>query len=82
MAQIRIPPGTQSSTVFRIKGKGVKNIQGYGWGDLLARVVVEVPTKLNNAQRAKLQEFSELCDESVNPIAKSFLERAKNLFRV
>ena len=79
VAQIRIPPGTQSSTVFRIKGKGVKNIQGYGWGDLLVRVVVEVPTKLNNAQRAKLQEFSELCDESVNPIAKSFLERVKNL---
>jgi molecular chaperone DnaJ len=81
VAQIRIPAGTQSSTVFRIKGKGVKNVQGYGWGDLLVRVVVEVPSKLNAAQRAKLQEFGELCDESVNPIARGFFERAKNLFR-
>ena len=80
-AQIRIPAGTQSSTVFRIKGKGIKNVQGYGWGDLLVRVVVEVPTKLNAAQRGKLQEFAELCDENVNPIAKGFFERAKNLFR-
>ena len=80
-AQIRIPAGTQSSTVFRIKGKGVKNVQGYGWGDLLVRVVVEVPTKLNAVQRAKLEEFAELCDENVNPIAKGFFDRAKNLFR-
>jgi molecular chaperone DnaJ len=80
-AQIRIPAGTQSSTVFRIKGKGIKNVQGYGWGDLLARVVVEVPTRLNSAQRAKLEEFAQLCDESVNPIARGFFERAKNLFR-
>lgn len=79
--QIRIPAGTQSSTVFRIKGKGIKNVQGYGTGDLLVRVVVEVPSKLNSSQKAKLQEFAELCDESVNPIAKGFFERAKNLFR-
>jgi len=80
-AQIRIPPGTQSSTVFRIKGKGIKNVQGYGWGDLLVRVIVEVPIRLNSAQRAKLEEFAQLCDESVNPIARGFFERAKNLFR-
>ena len=40
-ASIRIPSGTQSGTVFRLKGKGVKNIQGYGSGDLHVRVIVE-----------------------------------------
>ena len=80
-AQIRIPPGTQSGTVFRLKGKGVKNVQGYGHGDLHVRVNVEVPAHLNAAQRAKLMEFAGLCDESVNPIGKSFLERAKDFFR-
>jgi molecular chaperone DnaJ len=79
-AQIRIPPGTQSSTVFRLKGKGVKNVQGYGWGDLLARVLVEVPNKLNSAQKAKLEEFGELCDENVHPIRKGFFDKAKDLF--
>ncbi|MBI4664638.1 MAG: molecular chaperone DnaJ [Verrucomicrobia bacterium] len=80
-AQIKMPPGTQNGTVFRLKGKGVKNVQGYGLGDLHVRVVVEVPTHLNTAQKAKLQEFAELCDSNVNPISKGFFEKAKNFFR-
>ncbi len=79
-AQIKIPAGTQPGTIFRLKGKGVKNLQGYGVGDLHVRVVVEVPTHLNSAQRAKLQEFAALCDANVNPIGKSFFERAKEFF--
>lgn len=80
-AQIRIPTGTQTNTIFRLRGKGVKSLQGYGHGDLHVRVVVEVPTHLNHAQKAKLQEFAELCDEKVNPISQSFFEKAKKLFR-
>ncbi len=80
-ANIKIPAGTQTGTIFRLKGKGVKNVQGYGWGDLHVRTIVEVPTHLNGAQKQKLQEFAELCDASVNPQAKSFFERAKNFFR-
>ncbi len=80
-AHIKIPPGTQTGTVFRLKGKGVSNVQGYGVGDLHVRVHVEVPAHLNSAQRAKLQEFAELCDDSVNPQTKSFFEKAKDLFR-
>jgi molecular chaperone DnaJ len=80
-ANIRISAGTQTGTVFRLKGKGVKNVQGYEVGDLHVRVHVEVPTHLNTVQRAKLQEFAGLCDENVNPQSKSFFERAKELFR-
>jgi molecular chaperone DnaJ len=80
-AQIRVPPGTQPGTVFRLKGKGVKNVQGYGYGDLHVRVVVEVPTRLDASQKAKLQEFAELCDGNVNPISHGFFEKAKSLFR-
>jgi molecular chaperone DnaJ len=79
-AQIRIPAGTQSGTVFRLRGKGVKNVQGHGAGDLHVRVNVEVPGHLNAAQRAKLMEFAELCDENVNPRSKGFLEKAKAFF--
>jgi molecular chaperone DnaJ len=79
-AQIRIPPGTQTSTLFRLKGKGVRNVEGYGHGDLHVRVQVEVPTHLNAAQRQKLQEFAGLCDASVNPLSKRFFEKAKKLF--
>jgi molecular chaperone DnaJ len=80
-AQIKIPAGTQPGTVFRLKGKGIRNVQGYGWGDLLVQVQVEVPARLNAAQRAKLEEFSKACDESVHPLTKGFFEKAKNLFR-
>jgi molecular chaperone DnaJ len=78
---IRIPPGTQPGTMFRLKGKGIKNVQGYGHGDLHVRINVEVPTHLSAAQKAKLQEFVALCDGRENPISKSFFEKAKNLFQ-
>lgn len=80
-ASIRIPAGTQPGTQFRLKGKGVKNLQGFGHGDLLVRVAVEVPTRLTAAQRAKIEEFAALCDNNSYPQAKSFFERAKEFFR-
>jgi len=79
-ADIKVPPGTQPGTVFRLKGKGIRNVQVYGTGDLLARVQIEVPAHLNAAQRAKLDEFAKLCDETVHPMRQSFIERAKSLF--
>lgn len=78
---LRIPSGTQTGQMFRVKGKGIKNAQGYGWGDLHVRVNVEVPSHLNSVQRAKLQEFAALCDEKVNPISQSFFEKAKSFFK-
>lgn len=79
-ARINIPAGTQSGTVFRLRGRGVKNVQGYGLGDLRVRVIVEVPTKLNTGQRRKLQEFAEVCDQRVNPISEGFVQKAKKFF--
>ena len=80
-ARIAIPTGTQSGSTFRIKSRGLKELQGAGVGDLLVTIKVEIPQKLNAAQRAKLEEFARLCDETVNPESKSFLERARNFFR-
>jgi molecular chaperone DnaJ len=79
-ASLKIPAGTQPGTMFRLKGKGVKNIQGYGHGDLHVRINVEVPTHLSAAQKAKLQEFAELCNGNESPLRQSFFEKAKNLF--
>lgn len=80
-AEIRIPAGTQPGTMFRLKGKGVKNVQGYGHGDLHVRVLVEVPTHLTAAQKAKLQEFAELCNGKESPLSQGFFEKAKKLFK-
>ena len=78
---IKIPAGTQAGAVFRLKGKGIKNIQGYGHGDLHVRIDVEVPTHLSAAQKAKLQEFSDLCDGKENPRSQSFFDKAKKFFQ-
>jgi molecular chaperone DnaJ len=80
-AQIKIPAGTQTGSVFRLRGKGIRNVHGHGHGDLHVQVTVEVPHKLTAEQRAKLAEFADLCDESVNPRSKSFFDKAKGLFR-
>jgi molecular chaperone DnaJ len=80
-AEIKIPAGTQPGAMFRLKGKGVKNVQGYGYGDLHVRVMVEVPTHLTAAQKAKLQEFAELCNGKESPLSQGFFEKAKKLFK-
>jgi len=78
-ATIRVPAGTQSGTVFKLRGKGVPTLSSSQRGDLLVRVQVEVPSKLNGEQRRKLEEFAELCGEENTPIHKSFFEKVKDL---
>jgi molecular chaperone DnaJ len=80
-ATVKIPVGTQPGTVLRLKGRGVKNLQGYGQGDLHVRVQVEVPTHLNGDQKHKLQEFAALCDGKEMPLSQSFFEKAKKFFQ-
>jgi molecular chaperone DnaJ len=80
-AEIKLPPGTQPGTMFRLRGKGIKNVQGHGHGDLHIRINVEVPTHLTSPQKAKLQEFSDLCNGKESPIRQGFFEKAKNFFQ-
>src|SRR5437660_3784370 len=80
-ATLRTPAGTQGGQVFKLRGKGIANIEGRGRGDLLARVIVEVPTRLNSEQRRKLEEFANSCGEENTPLYRSFFERAKDFFR-
>jgi molecular chaperone DnaJ len=78
---VKVPAGTQPNALFRIKGRGVKNLQGYGHGDLHVRVQLEVPTRLNHEQKAKLQEFAALCNGQETPLAQGFFEKAKKFFK-
>src|SRR2546430_2393133 len=80
-ANLKIPAGTQSGQMFKLRSKGIVHVNGREHGDLLVRVMVEVPTRLNAEQRAKLEEFAELCGEENTPLRKSFFERAKEFFR-
>ncbi|HWB61128.1 MAG TPA: molecular chaperone DnaJ [Chthoniobacteraceae bacterium] len=80
-AALKIPAGTQSATVFKLRGKGMPVLNSSSRGDLMVRVLVEVPTKLNTEQRAKLEEFAKVCGEENSPIHKSFFEKAKEFFK-
>jgi molecular chaperone DnaJ len=80
-ASLKVPAGMQSGQIFKLRGKGISNVNGRDRGDLLARLLVEVPTRLNAEQRQKLEEFAGLCGEENTPLHKSFFERAKEFFR-
>ncbi len=78
---LKIPSGTQTGTTFRLRGQGMPHLRGNSKGDLLIRVQVEVPKKLNSGQKAKLEEFAEACGDAANPMGESFVEKAKKFFR-
>jgi molecular chaperone DnaJ len=80
-AHLKVPAGTQSGQMFKLRGKGITNINGRGRGDLFARLIVEVPSRLNAQQRRKLEEFAALCGDDNTPLRKSFFERAKEFFK-
>ena len=80
-ASLKIPAGTQSNTMFKLRGRGMPEMNTKVRGDLLTRVMVEVPTKLNAEQRQKLEEFAALCGEENTPLHKGFFDKAKEFFR-
>lgn len=79
-AELRIPAGTQSGTLFRLKGKGMPSLRGNGHGDQLVRVQIEVPTSMTAEQRRKLEEYAIACGDADHPVSRSFFEKAKRFF--
>lgn len=78
---LKIPPGTQTGTTFRLREQGIPALRGNRKGDLLIRVQVEVPVKLNGEQKKILEEYAEACGDPANPVSESFVEKAKKFFR-
>ena len=74
---LKIPSGTQSGTTFRLRGQGMPHLRGKGQGDLLVRVHVEVPTKLNSSQKKILVDFAEA---SGDPAAESSGNKKRKFF--
>ena len=70
-----IPEGTQTGTVFRLKGKGVPVLNGRGRGDQYVTVVIETPRSLNKEQKEALRRFSETLGENNYEKRKSFFKK-------
>lgn len=79
---LTIDSGTQSGTVFRLRGLGVPDPHSRSKGDLLVQTIIEVPKKLNKRQQELLRELAEIEHEYVTPERKGFLDRIKDYFGV
>ena len=77
--KMKIPPGTQSGRVFRLKEKGLPDLHGWGIGDELVRVNVEIPTHLTLEQRRLIEEFARASGEDINK--ESFTAKIKKAFK-
>ncbi len=75
-SRMTIPQGTQTNTVFRLRGKGIKRLNSFGQGDEYVTVVVQTPTKLSRKQKELLMEYARQSKEHVSP-HKGFFSKLK-----
>ena len=80
--KIKIPPGTQSGKMFRLKGKGLPSVQSYGVGDQLINANIWTPKKLNDEERKLMEKLQKMPNFQPQPgkSEKGFFERMKDYF--
>ncbi|KAA0560556.1 molecular chaperone DnaJ [Bacillus sp. CH30_1T] len=79
--KLKVPAGTQTSTRFRLKGKGVPNVRGYGTGDQHVQVKVVTPSKLTDKQKQLLREFADISGQIPDEQHESFFDKVKKAFK-
>jgi molecular chaperone DnaJ len=78
-ALVTVPPGTQTGTVFRLKGRGMPDMRGYTDGDEFVKVTVATPTRLSSEQKDLLRKFGDSLGEHQKvPTKKSVFRRFRN----
>ena len=77
-APLKIPEGTQTGSVFRVRGKGIVSLQGQGRGDLFAVVTVQTPAKINREQRKLFEQLAKL-EEQKNQ-ARKLGDKVREIF--
>ena len=76
-----IPEGTQTGTVFRLKGKGIQKVNSTQRGDQYVTIKIEIPKDLSESQKDILRHFDEKVDSSKYKQRKSFFEKMKEMFK-
>jgi len=77
---LRIPEGTQSGKEFKLRGKGVPHLNSRGKGDLVVRISVQTPTKLNRQQKELLRQLGETVVVENTPHSAGVFEKVKEIF--
>lgn len=78
-AQIKIPAGIYSGQVLRLKGKGFQRLGGIGHGDMLVRLIIDTPQKVNSRQKEIIEELHRYNDET--PLLKNYKEKLEAVMR-
>ncbi len=78
-AKLKIPPGTQSHTIFRLRGQGMPDLHGRGKGDQQVKVVVEIPKSLTKKQKELIQKYADETKQEAT-IGKGFFDKMKEYF--
>jgi molecular chaperone DnaJ len=78
--KLKIPTGTQSGKVLRLRNKGLPTLRTTSRGDQLLHIFVETPTQLSRSQRELLEQFAEQSEDRASPQHKSFIEKLRDLF--
>ncbi|MEI7591691.1 MAG: molecular chaperone DnaJ [Actinomycetes bacterium] len=76
-----IPSGTQSTRIFRLRGRGVPHVEGRGRGDLLVQVMVDTPTALSEDEETLLRSFAEMRGEELSPVDGGLLSKIRSAFK-
>jgi molecular chaperone DnaJ len=77
---LRIPEGTQTGSVFRIRGKGMPNLDGRGQGDLYVSVQVVIPSKLSREQRRMVESLMDSMKVENKPLQRHVRDKVKDIF--
>ena len=77
---LHIPAGTQSGTRFRLRGKGIPQVNGHGRGDLFVAADVVIPKHLGKEQRKLFEQLDELTKADNRPVERKFYEKVRDLF--
>ena len=73
--EYEIPEGTQTGTVFRLKGKGITKLRANVRGDQYVKVTVEIPKNLNDKQKDLVRQFAKECGQEVHERQKSLSDK-------
>ena len=79
--KLKIPGETQTGKLFRMRGKGLQNVNGRGRGDQYVRVNIEVPKNLSDKQKKLLREFEETSTDENQVKRKSFWDKVKDALK-
>ena len=77
---LKIPEGTQSGRELRVRGRGIPNLNEKGRGDLIVKVLVQIPKKLSRSQRELVTKLAEALTVDNKPTSPGLLEKMKDLF--